>query len=119
MWKVPVSGSPVRGNVAAPVTIVEFSDFQCPFCKRAEVTIDKVRDTYGDKVRIVWKHDPLPFHPRAEPAAELALEARAKGGDAAFYRAHDKLFDSSPKLEDDDLQRVGRGHRRRCPRRTR
>ena len=107
VFRVPVKGSPIRGNVDAPVTIVEFSEFQCPFCKRAETTIDKIRDSYGDKVRIVWKNNPLPFHPRAEPAAELALEARAKGGDAAFFRAHDKLFDSAPKLEDDDLQRIG------------
>ena len=107
VFRVPVKGSPVRGNVDAPVTIVEFSDFQCPFCKRVETTIDKVRDSYGDKVRIVWKHNPLPFHPRAEPAAELALEARVKGGDAAFFRAHDKLFDSAPRLEDADLQRIG------------
>ena len=106
-WRVPVDGSPIRGNVDAPVTIIEFGDFQCPFCKRAEQTIDKVRDTYGDKVRVVWKHEPLPFHQRAQPAAELALEARAQKGDAGFWRAHDKLFDAQPKLEDDDLFRLG------------
>jgi protein-disulfide isomerase len=103
VWRVPVLGSPVRGNVDAPVTIIEFSDFQCPFCKRTEPTLEKIRDTYGDKVRIVWKNSPLPFHPRAEPAAELALEARAEKGDAGFFRAHDKLFDSQPRLDDDDL----------------
>ncbi|MDB5216238.1 MAG: Periplasmic thiol:disulfide interchange protein DsbA [Myxococcaceae bacterium] len=107
VWRVPVDSSPIRGNVDAPVTIIEFGDFQCPFCKRAEQTIDKVRDTYGNKVRIVWKHQPLPFHVRAEPAAELALEARAEKGDAGFWRAHDKLFDSQPKLEDDDLTKIG------------
>ncbi len=105
--RVPVLGSPIRGNVDAPVTIVEFGDFQCPYCKKTNQTLDKVRETYGDKVRIVWKHQPLPFHPRAEPAAELALEARAQKGDAGFYRAHDALFESSPKLEDDDLAKVG------------
>ena len=103
VWRVPVDSSPIRGNVDAPVTIVEFGDFQCPFCKRAEQTMDKIRDTYGDKVRVVWKHDPLPFHPRAEPAAELAIEARLEKGDAGFFRAHDKLFDAQPKLEDEDL----------------
>ena len=107
VWRVPVLGSPVRGNVDAPVTIIEFADFQCPFCKRTESTIEKVRDTYGDKVRIVWKNSPLPFHPRAEPAAELALEARAEKGDAGFFRAHDKLFDAQPKLDDDDLVAMG------------
>jgi protein-disulfide isomerase len=107
VWRVAVDGSPIRGNVDAPVTIVEFGDFQCPFCKRSEPTVDKIRDTYGDKVRIVWKHEPLPFHPRAEPAAELAIEARVEKGDEAFWRAHDKLFDAQPKLEDDDLFKLG------------
>ena len=107
VWRVPVDSSPVRGNVDAPVTIIEFGDFQCPFCKRAEQIIDKVRDSYGDKVRIVWKNEPLPFHVRALPAAELALEARADKGDAGFWRAHDKLFDALPKLEDDDLFNIG------------
>ena len=107
VWRVPVKGSPIRGNVDAPVTVVEFGDFQCPFCKRAETTVDKIRDTYADRVRIVWKHQPLPFHNRAEPSAELAIEARAQKGDAGFWRAHDKLFDAQPKLEDDDLARIG------------
>ncbi|MDB4947123.1 MAG: Periplasmic thiol:disulfide interchange protein DsbA [Labilithrix sp.] len=107
VWRVPVDGSPVRGNVDAPVTIVEYGDFQCTYCKRAEATLDKVRDTYGDRVRIVWKNNPLPFHPRAEAAAELALEARAEKGDAAFWSAHDKLFDAQPRLEDGDLAAIG------------
>jgi len=104
---MPADSSPIRGNADAPVTIIEFGDFQCPYCKRVEQTIDKVRDTYGEKVRVVWKHEPLPFHPRAEPAAELAVEARVEKGDAGFWRAHDKLFDASPKLEDEDLFKLG------------
>lgn len=107
VWRVPVLGSPVRGKADAPVTIVLFSDFQCPFCKRSEQTLDKVRESYGDKVRVVWKNEPLPFHTRAEPAAELALEARAQKGDSGFWRAHDALFESQPRLDDDDLVRIG------------
>jgi protein-disulfide isomerase len=103
VWTVPLGNSPVRGLAAAPVTLVVFSDFQCPFCKRLEPTLKKVVDTYGDKVRIVWKDAPLPFHPHAEPAAELAREARAEKGDAAFWKVHDALFESQPKLDDDDL----------------
>jgi protein-disulfide isomerase len=106
IWKVPVGGSPVLGKKDAPVTIIEFSDFQCPYCKRVEPTLQKVRETYGDKVRIVWKHEPLPFHPRAEPAAELSLEARAQKGDKGFWDAHGKLFESQPKLEDADLEKI-------------
>jgi protein-disulfide isomerase len=92
VWKVPVGTSAVKGKVDAPVTIIEFSDFQCPFCGRVEPTMAEVFKTYGDKVRLVWKHEPLPFHPRAEPAAELSLEARAEKGDKGFWSAHDLLF---------------------------
>lgn len=102
VWKVPVGRSPVRGKADAPITIVEFSDFQCPFCKRAEPTIDEVRRTYGDKVRVVWKDEPLPFHPRATPAAELARFAYAKKGQDGFWKVHDALFASQPKLEDSE-----------------
>ena len=92
VWKVPVGDSAVRGNPHALVTIVEFSDFQCPFCGRVEPTLTEVEKTYGDKVRLVWKHNPLPFHNRAEPAAELSVEARAEKGDKGFWAAHDLLF---------------------------
>jgi protein-disulfide isomerase len=103
--RVPVAGSPSRGPANALVTIVEFSDFQCPFCARVEPTLQKLAAEYGDKVRIVWKNDPLPFHKRAEPAAELALFARAQKGDAAFWQVHDLLF-QAPSLEDADLRAV-------------
>ena len=71
---VPVGGSPVRGKNDALVTIVEFSDFQCPYCKRVETTLTTLRGIYGDDLRIVWKNAPLAFHPHALPAAEVALE---------------------------------------------
>ncbi len=92
VWKVPVGSSAQKGKSDALVTIVEFSDFQCPFCGRVEPTLAQVLKTYGDKVRIAWKHNPLPFHPRAEPASELAIEARAEKGDKGFWAAHDLLF---------------------------
>jgi len=92
VFKVPVGTSPVRGSATALVTIVEFSDFQCPFCARVEPTLDALRQKYGDKVRVVWKNEPLPFHPNAEPAAQAALEVRAEKGDAGFWAMHDKLF---------------------------
>jgi protein-disulfide isomerase len=106
VWKVPVGGSPVRGSAAALVTLVEFSDFQCPYCKRVEATLERVRKEYGDRLRVVWKDEPLPFHPRAVPAAQLARAARAQKGDAGFWAAHDKLFESQPKLEDADLEAI-------------
>ncbi len=103
VFKVPVGTSPILGNANALVTIIEFSDMQCPFCKRVEPTLKQIHDTYGDKVRVVWKHEPLPFHPRAEPAAQMTLEARAQKGDKGFWAAHGKLFEMQPKLEDADL----------------
>jgi protein-disulfide isomerase len=102
VYKVPVGTSPVRGATTAPVTIVEFGDYQCPYCRRAAETLEKVRAKYGDSVRLVWKNEPLPFHPHAEPAAELALEARAEKGDAGFWAAHDALF-AATGLEESDL----------------
>ncbi|HEY4116877.1 MAG TPA: thioredoxin domain-containing protein, partial [Byssovorax sp.] len=103
VWKVPVGNSPVKGSDKALVTIVIFSDFQCPFCSRVEPTLAEVEKTYGDKVRLVWKNNPLPFHPRAEPAAELAMEARAEKKDKGFWEAHDMLFKNQQKIADEDL----------------
>ncbi|HVY49207.1 MAG TPA: thioredoxin domain-containing protein, partial [Minicystis sp.] len=103
VWKVPVGSSPVRGNKDALVTLVLFSDFQCPFCGRVEPTLAELEKTYGDKLRIVWKNNPLPFHPHAEPSAELAWEARAEKKDAGFWAAHDMLFKNQQKEGDDDL----------------
>ena len=106
VFRIPVLGAPVRGSPAALVTIVEFSDFQCPFCGRVEATLKAVRDKYGDKVRLVWKNEPLPFHPNAEPAAEAALEVRAQLGDAAFWTMHDKLFAEQKDLSAPVLARL-------------
>lgn len=108
VWKVPVDKSPIKGNPNALVTIIEFSDFQCPYCKRVEPSLKELSEKYGDKIRLVWKNEPLPFHPRAEPAAELAMEARAENGDKGFWAAHDALFESQPKLEDADLETVAK-----------
>lgn len=103
VWKVPVGESPTKGPATALVTIVEWSDFQCPFCSKVIPTLDEVSKTYGDKVRVVWKDNPLPFHPRAEPAAELAREARAQKGEKGFWAAHDLLWKNQQKLGDEDL----------------
>ncbi len=106
VWKLPLGTSPQLGAKTALVTIVAFSDFQCPYCKKVQPTLQLIKSTYGNDVRFVFKQEPLPFHPRAEPAAQLALEARAEKGDAGFWAAHDKLFDSQPQLDDADLEKV-------------
>ena len=107
VWKViPQEDDPVRGPKDALVTMVVFSDFQCPFCKRVEDTLKQVSDSYGNDLRIVWKDNPLPFHPRAKPSATLARMAYKAKGDKGFWDAHDAIFASNPKLEDEDLKGI-------------
>jgi protein-disulfide isomerase len=101
VFKIPVGTSPVRGKATALVTMVEFADFQCPFSGRVQKTLDAIRAKYGDKIRIVWKNEPLPFHKNAEPAAQAAFEVRAEKGDAAFWAMHDKLFAGQKDLSAD------------------
>jgi protein-disulfide isomerase len=98
VFKVPVGTSPQLGSPNALVTIIEFSDFQCPFCSRVEPSLKSVRDKYGDKVRLVWKNEPLPFHPAAPPAAEAAMEVRAEKGDKGFWDVHDRFFAAQKDL---------------------
>jgi protein-disulfide isomerase len=106
VYRIPVGSSPVLGSPNALVTIVEFSDFQCPYCSRVEPTLKSIRDKYGDKVRIVWKNEPLPFHNRAEPTAEVALEVRAEKGDKGFWEIHDKLFENQKDLSDEAIVKL-------------
>lgn len=104
VWKVELpKGAAQKGPDTALVTIVEFSEFQCPFCSRVIPTINKVLDDYGDKVRVVFLDNPLPFHKRATPASMLAHEAMAQQGQKGFWKAHDLLFENQKKLEDEDL----------------
>jgi protein-disulfide isomerase len=103
VFKVPLGNSPILGSPNALVTIVEFSDFQCPFCSKVEPTLKSIRDKYGDKVRLVWRNEPLPFHNRAEPCAEAAMEVRAEKGDKGFWAMHDELFANQKAQADDDL----------------
>lgn len=84
-------GRPFRGNAKAPVLIVEFADFQCPYCARAKDTVDKIVEKYPDDVKLVFMHMPLDFHPWAMPAAIAAECAAAQGADA-FWTLHDGYF---------------------------
>ncbi|MDE2221719.1 MAG: thioredoxin domain-containing protein [Candidatus Omnitrophica bacterium] len=79
VYNIPVGDSAVLGNKNAPVTITEFSDFQCPFCARFYPVIKQVLAAYPDKVRVVIKNFPLAFHPNALPAAKLAMAANEQG----------------------------------------
>ena len=102
IYKVPLGDSPIRGAATAKVTMVVFSEFQCPFCGRVEPTLAQLLERYGDDLRVVWKHAPLPFHERALPAAIAAEAARAQG---RFWQMHDRLFSQQTALAAADLER--------------
>ena len=95
---------PMIGPKTAPVTIVEFTDFQCPFCKRSQDTVKQVETAYAGKVKLIERQYPLPFHNRAKPAAEAALCAKEQG---KFWEMHDKLFPSQ-SMEDADIQKFAK-----------
>ncbi len=90
-----------RGPKDAAVTIVEFSDFQCPYCVRAAPIVKKLHELYGDRVRFVFRDMPLPMHPLAPKAAESAACAADQG---KFWEMHDRLFAASGKLEVAELK---------------
>ena len=90
------------GTANAPVTVIEFSDFQCPFCQRVEPTLKQLKSKYGDKIRIVWKDFPLTtIHPEAFKAAEAGNCAREQG---KFWEYHDRLFANQQTLQPDALK---------------
>ncbi len=102
--KIGDGGRPARGKANAPVTIIEFSDYECPFCKRAATTVAEVLKTYGDKVRYVHRDFPLPFHANARPAAEAAGCAGAQG---KFWEYQDKLW-TAQDLSSDTLKSLAK-----------
>jgi protein-disulfide isomerase len=102
VYKVSVDAKvdAMKGDANAPVTIVVFSEFQCPFCKRVLPSLKAVEEEFGEKVRIVFKHNPLPFHKDAFPASEAAMCANDQG---KFWEYHDKLFDNQRALKGENL----------------
>src|SRR5690606_15493359 len=104
IYRVPVGDSPVKGAADALVTIVIFSEFQCPFCNRVRPTLDQIEERYGRDVRFVFKHNPLPFHDNAMPAAEVAVEAFRQRGADAFWRIHDLMFENQQALGREQLE---------------
>jgi len=92
--------SPRYGDAGAPVEIIEFSDFQCPYCIRGAETLNQVKEKYGDKVTIVYRHFPLPMHDRAHRAAEASECANEQG---KFWEYHDALFANQRAMTEEDL----------------
>lgn len=104
-----VEGLPTRGNPDAPVSIVEFSDFQCPYCQRAAATVEALLDKHGEDVRLAYLHFPLPNHPWATPAA-IASECAANQSDEAFWTLHDAYFADQRALTPQNVIEKSRGY---------
>jgi len=96
-YAVSTKGSPSKGNPDAQIAVVEFSDFQCPFCGRVTPTLKQIEREYGEQVRIVFKHLPLRMHSKA-PAAHAAAEAAHRQG--KFWEMHDLIFANQREMSE-------------------
>jgi protein-disulfide isomerase len=102
---IDVSDTPMKGPATAPITIVEWADFECPFCKRSAPMIESMVEKFPGKVRFYFKTYPLSIHPHAEPAAHAAFAAMNQG---KFWDMHHKLFEKAPQLEGADLEKYAK-----------
>jgi protein-disulfide isomerase len=102
-FDIPTEGAPARGPEDAPVTIVEFADFQCPFCARSVPLLDAVLRAYGEGVRLVFKHFPIDSHAYARGAALAAMAAQEQG---KFWEMHDRLFAAGGRIDRQAAQRI-------------
>ncbi len=102
---IAAADAPSFGPTTAKVTIVEFSDFQCPYCSRAANTVKQIKEKYGDKVHFVFREFPLSFHQNAHLAAEASLAANAQG---KFWQYHDKLFANQNALDRASLEKYAK-----------
>ncbi len=99
---LPTGSAPVRGATMARIRIVEFSDFECPFCKAARPILERTLREFPGRVQIVFRHYPLPAHTQAVPAAIASIAAAKQG---KFWEMHDKLFDAQSDLSSEALER--------------
>ena len=102
VFDVNTKDAPFKGSSDAKVTIVEYSDFQCPYCSKAAVTIGLLEKKYGNKLKVVFKNYPLPFHSQARLAAEAAQCANEQNV-KYFWKMHDSMFGDQTKLDHDNL----------------
>jgi protein-disulfide isomerase len=103
------AGLPARGNPDAPVTIVEFSDFQCPYCTRGATTVEQILEKYPNDVKFVFKHFPLAFHNWAKSAAIASTCAAGQSADA-FWVLHDKYFEDQRNLNVGNVLAKSKGY---------
>ncbi len=96
---IPVdANSPVKGKKDAPITLIEYTDFQCPYCERGSKTVEAVLKKYPEQVKVIFKNNPLDFHKEAKDAAKAALAANKQG---KFWEYHDLLFENASKLNEE------------------
>ena len=100
---VPIGNAPTLGNENAKITIIEYSDFQCPYCVKAEKTLQELLKIYGKDIRLVYKQYPLSFHKEAFKASEASLCAKEQSIDF-FWKLHDEMFDDIRHLKMGELK---------------
>jgi predicted DsbA family dithiol-disulfide isomerase len=110
---VDISGSPFRGPAEAPVTIVLFTDFECPYCSKIEPLLTQVLEKNPQTVKLVFKNMPLQFHKMAIPAARAALAARKQG---KFWEFHDRLFAAQRELSPKTIMKIAQDLKLDIPR---
>ena len=103
VYDLPVNNSAIKGPVDAPVTVMVFDDFQCPYCARLVPMIEKVIETYPTQVRVVFKHFPLNMHKFARQAAIASIAARNQG---KFWQLHDQLFANYNQLNEEKIREL-------------
>jgi protein-disulfide isomerase len=102
-FPVEVGNAPTAGGKDAKVTIIEFSDFQCPYCAKGAELLKEIKKKYGNKVKVAFKNFPLPFHNHAEKAAVAGLCANEQGSEA-FWKLHDSMFSKQDQLDEAGLK---------------
>jgi protein-disulfide isomerase len=100
--KIAAADAPSYGPENSPVTVVEFSDFECPYCSMAATAVNELKTKYGDRVRFVFRQFPLDFHKKAHLTAQASLAAHAQG---KFWEFHDKVFANQKAIERADLEK--------------
>ena len=112
VYDIKIGDGPIRGSKSAKITVVEWADFQCPFCVRVNPTLEKVAKEYGDKVRFSFKHLPLSMHSKARAAHQAAEAAHRQG---KFWEMHDRIFAKPKDLSEETYLRyaneIGLRHR--------
>jgi thiol-disulfide isomerase/thioredoxin len=102
---IDITGSPVKGPVDAPVTMVLFTDFECPYCSKIVPLLEQVLERNSQTVKLIFKNMPLKFHKMAQPSARAALAAQEQG---KFWEFHDRLFEAQNTLSKETINKIAR-----------